>query len=54
LENLKRYEEALAAYEQGFDPNDARDWNARARVLRALGRKAEAAKAERRAQALGG
>ena len=41
LELMQRYQEALAAYERGFDPNDARDWNGKARCLRALGRVAE-------------
>ncbi len=54
LYDLKRYAEALNAYDRGFDRNDPLDWQAHARVYRALGREAEAQEAERRAKELGG
>ncbi len=50
----KLYNESLAAHERGFDSTDRRDWNLRARTLRALGRTREAMEAERRAEELGG
>jgi tetratricopeptide (TPR) repeat protein len=54
LENLNRFAEALAAYEHGFNPRDTRDWDGKARCLRALGRTREAEEAERRAKELRG
>jgi tetratricopeptide (TPR) repeat protein len=56
LEGLKRYAEALAAFDHAVELNNAYAYglNGRARVLRALGRVAEAEEAERRAKALGG
>jgi tetratricopeptide (TPR) repeat protein len=56
LHDLKRDGEALDAFNRalalGFDGIAA--WNAKAIVLRALGREAEAREAEARAKALGG
>lgn len=51
LFHLGRLDEALAAYEQGlrFRPNHGEMWRGKAQVLRALGREAEAAEAEREA-----
>ena len=56
LYGLKRYDEALAAYERAtaLDSTFALAWWNKGYPLRALGREAEAQEAERRAQELGG
>jgi tetratricopeptide (TPR) repeat protein len=55
LNNLKRYAEALAAYDHALALGEtALRWKNKAIALRALGRKVEAEKAERRANELGG
>ena len=56
LNGLKRYEEAVAAYDRALalDPTFALAAGNRAYPLRALGRVAEAEAAERRAKELGG
>ena len=49
---LKRYDEALAAYDRALalDPKYAFAWNNKGIALRALGREAEAQEAERHAR----
>ncbi len=55
LSNLKRYEEALAAYDQAIrlDPNYAVAYNNKGLALERLGKKTEAQQAHARARQLG-
>lgn len=52
LEELKRYQEALAAFDFAFSPDASEDWETHARLYRALGRIADAEAAEARATEL--
>lgn len=54
LEGLKRYDDALAAFNRaiGYVTDDIDAWKGRARTLRALGRGPEAREAEQHAQKL--